>query len=280
MTTTVGVIGAGPIGGATAHALAASDRVDRIVIVDATRDLAAGKALDIQQSCIFDPVHTRLEGTDDSSRLTACSACIIADRVSGDEWREDDGLTMLMAVLPYLGRAPLVFAGAHQSGLLAQAARELAVERRRLLGSAPEAFASAVAGIVAMEADCSAADVAVSVLGVPPSFLVPWSHVSVFGYGLAATMSQVQLARIEARTESLWPPGPTALGAAASRVVEGIVTASRRSFCVLTQLDGEFGVRNRPGALPARLFSGGIARTTQPEITTRERVRLQTVLSS
>ena len=91
-------------------------------------------------------------------------------------------------------------------------------------------------------------------------------------------LSQVQLARIEARAVRLWPPGPYTLGAAAARVTEGILSNSRRSFSVLTQLEGEFGVRNRAGALPARLAAGGIAQTRVPELSTRERVQLQTVL--
>jgi len=145
--------------------------------------------------------------------------------------------------------------------------------------NSPEALVSAVTAIVAMEANCSPREVMLTVLGTPPSgFVVPWSEASIGGYALQDVLSQVQLTRVEARTARLWPPGPYALGAAAARVVEALVHASRRSFSVLTQLGGEFGVRNRPGSLPARLGPSGIVRTRVPELTTRERVRLQTAL--
>jgi len=276
----VAIVGAGDIGGATAHALASSDRVSRVLLVDAVGGAAAGKALDIRQSGAIDLFHTRLDGTDDSSRLAGCGVWVIADRVrpGEGEWRGDEALTMLTQVMPYLGDAPLVFAGAAQSDLLAAAATEAGIDRRRLIGSAPEALASSVAAIVAMEADCSPREVMLTVLGTPPAFVVPWNEASIGGYALQQVLSQVQLARVEARASRLWPPGPYALGAAAARVVDALLQSSRRSCCVLTQLGGEFGVRNRPGSLPARLGPRGIVSTRVPELTARERVQLQTSL--
>lgn len=91
-------------------------------------------------------------------------------------------------------------------------------------------------------------------------------------------LSQAQLARIETRAGRLWPPGPYALGAAAARVTEGIVSNSRRTFSVLAHLEGEFGVRNRVGALPARFGAHGIVQVRVPELNTREHVQLQTAL--
>jgi len=91
-------------------------------------------------------------------------------------------------------------------------------------------------------------------------------------------LSQVQLRRIEERISKLWPLGPYALGAAAGRIVEALLAASRRSYNVLTVLGGEFGVRNRIGTVPALLASSGIVHTRVPALNTRERVQLETAL--
>jgi hypothetical protein len=56
------------------------------------------------------------------------------------------------------------------------------------------------------------------------------------------------------------------------------LSAAHRSFNVLTQLAGEFGVRHRPGVVPARLSAGGIEQARVPELTTRERIQLQAAL--
>lgn len=280
---TVCIIGAGDIGGALAHALARSERVSRVLLVDGSGQVAAGKALDIQQAGAIDGFHVRLDGTSDLTRAAGCAVCVVADRVGRpiSEWSGEDALTMVKRLATYVGDAPIVLAGAEQAGLLLGAAREVHLRRDRLIGSATEALAAAVRAVVAIEARCSPSEVGLTVLGTPPNgFVVPWSEASIAGYALDRVLSQVQLARIEARTARLWPPGPFALGLAAARVVEACVQHSRRTFSVLTVLGGEFGVRGRVGALPAILSPVGIVHTRVPSLNTRERVRLETALGA
>ena len=281
--STIAIVGAGDVGASTADALASRDRVRRVLLVDAAARVAAGKALDIQQSGAVEGFHTTLDGTDDGSRVTGADVCVIADRAgqTSSEWHGEDGLALLNRLRPYLGEMPLVFAGTLQGELIALAAREVSIPRARLIGSAPEALASAITAIVAMEARCAPDEVRLTVLGTPPhGFVVPWTEASIGGYALDRVLSQVQLSRVEARAVRLWPPGPYALGTAAARVVEGIVGSSRRSFAVLTVLGGEFGVRNRVGTVPAHLSAQGIVHTRVPVLSTRERVQLETALGT
>lgn len=281
--TTVCILGAGDIAGAAAHALARGERVSRVILIDADAKVAAGKALDIQQSGAIDRFHVRLDGAGDLSRLTGCSALIVADRFGRPpaEWQGEDGLAMTARAASYAGDAPLVFAGAMQAELLRGGAHESHIARTRLIGSAPEALAAAVRAMVAMEAGSSPAEVDVTVLGTPPAgFVIPWSEASIGGYRLERVLSQVQLSRIEARAARLWPPGPFALGLAAARVTEALIGHSRRAFSVLMVLGGEFGIRGRIGAMPVNLSPAGIAQTRVPTLDTRERVRLETALGT
>jgi malate dehydrogenase len=280
---TVCVIGAGDLGGAIAHALARGERVRRVRLVDGDGKVAAGKALDIQQAGAVDRVHVHLEGTDDVSRVSGCALCVVADRAGrpSSEWQGEDGLAMATRLASYAGDAPMLFAGASQAELMRALATESHVARQRLVGSSPEALIAALRAMVAMEARCSPSEVDLTVLGSPPSGLVvPWSEASIGGYSLERVLSQVQLTRIEARAERLWPPGPFALGLAAARVTEAILGHSRRAFSVLMVLGGEFGVRGRVAAMPANLSPEGIARTRVPTLNTRERVRLETALGA
>lgn len=279
---TVCIVGAGDLGSAVADALAGGDRVSRVLLVDAAAQVARGKALDILQACAVRGVHTRLDGTDDPSYATGCDVCVIADTAGagGSEWQGEDGCALLRRLAGFVAGAPFVFAGATQSDLLAATAREAGVRRERLIGSAPEALAAAVTAMAAMEAGCSPAEVRLTVLGLPPAgFVIPWSEASIAGLALERVLTQVQLARLEARAARLWPPGPFTLGLAAARVTEAIVGSSRRTFSVSTLLGGEFGVRNRVAALPARLSPAGIAHTRVPALNPRERVQLETALA-
>jgi len=292
---TVCILGAGELAGAVAHALARGERVARVTLIDPSSSVAAGKALDIQQSGAVEGFHTQLSGTGDTTRVVGCDVCVVADRAGQPhgEWSGDEGLAMLQRLTGYLGSAPgppLVFAGATQAPLLLAVSREGGIRRERLVGSAPEAFAAAATAIVAMEARCSPTEVKLAVLGAPPvraegassraSFIVPWGEASIGGYPLERVLSQVQLTRLEHRLPRLWPPGPYALGLAAARVAEAVVISSRRTFNVLSVLGGEFGIRGRVGSLPVLLSSGGIAHVRVPTLNPRERVQIETVLGA
>jgi len=279
--STVAIIGAGSIGGACAEALAGSDRVSGIVLIDAMGKVASGKALDLQQSGAIAGFHTRLEGSDDLTRAAACNVCVIADRFgSGSaEWHGEDALAMIKQLAPAVGEAPLVFAGTRQGDVILAAAREARLGRHRLIGSAPEALGNAIIAIVAMEARCAPDEVSLAVLGIPPaSFVIPWSDASIGGYAIDRVLSAVQLVRIEARAARLWPPGAYALGAAAARVALAILDSSRRAQNILTVLDGEFGVRGRIGTVRALLAGRGVVHIRTPSLNTRERVRLDSAL--
>jgi malate dehydrogenase len=281
--TSVAIIGAGAVGGAVAQALAARDAVRRVLIVDAAAGVAAGKALDLLQSGAVTGSHVRLEGTDDLSRAAGSAVCVIADRHGPPEaeWAGDDGLALLRRLMQWTEQTPLVFAGASQSSLMLTARREHHVRRAALVGSAPEAYASAMRAMVALEAGCSPAEVSLAVLGLPPrGLVVPWSEAAIGGFALERRLTPVAITRLEARAPRLWPPGPFALGGAAARAVEAIVTASRQSLSILTVLDGEYGVRDRLGSMPALLDAAGVAGVRVPVLSTRERVLVETALGT
>jgi malate dehydrogenase len=255
--------------------------VRRIVLIDDNTGVAAGKALDIQQAGAIESSHARLEGSADITRVVGATVCIFADRSGrpSHEWRGEEGLALLNRLIPYLEASPVVFAGSSQEEMLSAAAQEMHLRRDCLLASAPEALSGAVKSMVAIEAQCSPAEIELTVLGAPPrGFVVPWSEASIGGYALERVLTQVQLSRIESRVPHLWPPGPLALGLAAARVTEALVTASRRTFAVLTMLGGEFGVRGRVGVLPVRLSARGIVATRVPTLNTRERVLVENAL--
>ena len=277
---TAAIIGAGDLGGAVAHALASRDRLSRIALVDAGGSVAAGKALDIQQMGAVDGFHTRLDGSADMARIIGCDVCIVADQFgrTSSEWSADEGAAMLSRLRENLADAPVVLAGASQADLLAAAVRDARLPRTRVLGSAPEAFRSAVTGIVALEARCSPREVRLTVLGAPGRFVIPWSEASIGGYSIEHVLTQVQLTRIEARAARLWPPGVYTLGLAAARVAEAILTSSRESLHVLTLLDGQFNVKGQAGALPVLLAPHDIARVRTPALSTKERVQVESSL--
>src|SRR5215467_2271761 len=85
----IAIIGAGPIGAATAHRLAARSVFSDVVLIDQNVDVARGKALDIQQSGPVDRFDTRLAADRDPAAAAGAAAILIADAVDGGEWQDD-----------------------------------------------------------------------------------------------------------------------------------------------------------------------------------------------
>src|SRR5213592_3556207 len=87
----VAILGAGELGGATAHVLARHDLVRSIRLVDESGSIAAGKALDIAQAAPIEGFTTRLTGTNDLASAAGASVIVVADRIGAGEWRGDQG---------------------------------------------------------------------------------------------------------------------------------------------------------------------------------------------
>jgi malate dehydrogenase len=275
----VAIIGAGELGGATAHALARVNLVRSITIVDETGRVAAGKALDIAQAAPVEGFATQLAGTTDVSVAAGASIVILADRVTGGEWQGEDGLVLLKRLTQTAAGAVILCAGPLQRELISKGVRELRISRLRLFGSAPESLAGAARALVALAVNGSPRDVALSVLGVPPGrTVIPWADATVAGFALTRRLDEPSRRQLEARVAALWPTGPYALAAAARAIVEAMTGRSRRVASCFVAPDDSAGAHKRTGAMPVRLGPAGIVEVLVPNLSVVEQVALDNAM--
>jgi malate dehydrogenase len=275
----VAIIGAGELGGAVAHALARTNLVRSIRLIDETRRVAAGKALDIAQAAPVEGFATQVSGSADVSTAAGASIVIVADRINGGEWQGEDGLALLKRLTYTAPDASLVCAGPSQRELVDRGVRELKFARTRLFGSAPEALAGAARALVALAFNGSPRDIALSVLGVPPAqVVIPWADATFAGLALTRLLDEPARRRLEARVNALWPPGPYALAAATAVVVEAMAGRSRRVASCFVAPDLSMGANLRTGALPVRLGAMGIIEVLSPSLSAVERVALDNAM--
>jgi malate dehydrogenase len=271
----VAIIGAGELGGATAHALARSNLVRAIVLIDETRRVAAGKALDIAQAAPVEGFATQLSGATDVSMAAGASIVILADRIAGGEWQGEDGLALLKRLSHTASGAVILCAGPAQRELIDRGVRELKFARARLFGSAPESLAAAARALVALAVNGSPRDISLSVLGVPPAHtVIPWADATVAGFALTRLVDEPSRRRLSARVTALWPTAPYALAAAATAVVEAMAGRSRRIVSCFVGPDTSAGAGHRTAALPVRLAGSGIAEVVAPTLSSVEQVAL------
>ena len=270
----IAIIGAGPTGAALAHKLASRSRVREIRLIDPTATIAQGKALDILQSGPIEGFSASVSGTDSLHAAAGASVVVIADAASNGEYAGDSALGMVRKLHAAGVSAPVVFAGASQREAIKMAVTELHVPAARAIGSAPFALESALRALCAVVADTSAAEVSLSVVGVPPNrAVIAWEEATVSRQPLTTALAPHEIAALSARIASLWPPGPYALGSAAARVVEALCNGSRRRFSCFVDRS-----RGKIVAMPVELGGEGIRRILEPALTRLERTVLDNAL--
>jgi malate dehydrogenase len=275
----IAIIGAGDLGGALADALARLDIAAAVRLIDDAGRVAEGKALDITQAAPIEGFSTRVSGSSDLAAAGGAALVVIADRVRGAEWQGEDGLMLLKRLTPFASRAPILCAGASQRELVDRGVRHLHVAPERLFGTAPEALAGGARALVALAIDGSPADVALSVLGVPPSHIViPWEDATAAGFALTRLIDEPSRRRLVHRIAALWPPGPYALAAAAAKAVGAMFGRTRRVVSCFVAPDDAEGGRKRTAAFPARLSLAGVERIALPELNGADRVALDNAM--
>jgi len=272
----VAIIGAGELGGAIAFQLAKLDVARTVRLLDESGAVARGKALDIAQSAPIEGFSTRIVGASSLFESAAARVLVIADSAAG---ADGEPLALLRRLSQLSTESIIVCAGARHRELVEDATREGLRTRQRILGSAPEAAASALKALVALEANGSPNDVSITVLGVPPDqFVVPWEDATINGTPLARVLGDVSSRRLRRQAELIWPPGPLALAGAACRVVEGILGGMRQRVSAFVAPDDSQGRRTRAAALPVYLGCDGIERIDPPALTVHDRVALENAM--
>ncbi len=270
----VAILGAGPVGASTAHALALRARVRDVRLIDEQAGVAAGKALDIRQSGSVDGFDTRLDGTSDVLAAAGADVIVVADLAAGGEWQGEPALALVGRLVRAGATAPFVFAGPRQIWLMEAAARELGVPADRLVGTSASALGAAARALVALETNGSGADAHVSVVGRPPAFVVAWSSATIGGSLVTDRVAAHRLLALAKAVNELWPPGPRGTGAATARVVEGLAFGSRQLQPALTIARGEFGLEGTAIMLPLSLGHGRILERVPPSMTPVEQQRI------
>jgi malate dehydrogenase len=273
------ILGAGELGGLLAHALARRAVAHDVCLVDEKPRVAEGKALDIMQAAPIEGFSTTVVGSSDVSIVGAATAVVMADAFGGVEWQGDAALAWLRRLRDFSPKSLVICAGGSHREVIERGVRELQIPRTRLIGSAPEALVSGVRGIVAAELRTSPSDVAISALGVPPDHIVvAWEDATVGGFALHRLVAEPVRRRLEAAVAALWPPGPYALAVAAAKVLYAMLGRSDRLLTCFIAPDDATGRRARASAMPVRLNRSGVVDVVLPEMSGRDRVRLDNAM--
>lgn len=274
--STVAIIGAGPLGGALAHALAARGRVDEVRLIDTQGRIAEGKALDILQSGPIEQYGTRVTAATVYAAAAGADAIAFADSATAGELVNENGLAVVRQIVRMDVRAPLLFTGGEQRELMGRTIGELHVAAKRVIGSAPLALESAVTALAAALADISPTDLSIGIAGVPPrDTVIGWDAATAFHQPISTVLPAHHLSALSSRAAALWPPAAYTLAAAAARISEALVHGSRRRYTCFAAIDVTGAGRDMIAAVPVEIVKGGIGRTLEPALSRHERTAFE-----
>jgi malate/lactate dehydrogenase len=167
----------------------------------------------------------------------------------------------------------ILCAGASQRQLVDASVRELHLDRRRVLGTAPEALASAARALVALALDGSPRDVRLALLGDPPAHtIVPWDDATAAGLRLTRLLDEPTRRRVAARLTAAWPPGPHALAAACGQAVDALFGRTRTITSCFVAPEESARHRARTVAVPVRFGPRGLESIVLPPLSVIDQI--------
>ena len=290
----VTVVGAGNVGATCAQEVARRDYAN-VVLVDVKPNLAAGKALDINQAGSvlgYEPTVTGVDASGYDATAGSDVIVITAGLPRKPGMSRDDLVktneTIVAEVTKQVARrsrqAVLVIVSNPLDAMCHVAKAVSKLPRERVVGMAGILDTARFACFIAQETGLSVKDVTATVLGGHGDQMVPVvSATTVGGIPLDQLVASAKIRRMVERTKvgggelvkllgtSAW----YAPGAAAAQMVDAICLDEKRVLPCTAYLQGEYGIRDLYMGVPVKLGAGGAEEIVKLRLTAAEKKMLR-----
>ena len=289
----VTVVGAGNIGGTTAHHLAMRNFAD-VVLVDIVEGLPQGKALDILESGPIIRFDSNLVGTNSYQETAGSDVVVITSgkpRQPGmsreDLLNENQGIVQSVTeqLMEHSPNCVIVVVANPLDAMCHVALETSGFPRERVVGMAGILDTARYRTFIAQELEVSVRDVFALVLGGHGDNMVPLpSLATVNGVSITELLSQDRVDAIVQRTRQgggeiveLLGSGSAfyAPAAAIVEMVDAILLDQKRILPCATYLQGEYGINDLFVGVPIKLGAGGIEEIIQLDLTDEELADLE-----
>jgi malate dehydrogenase len=288
------VVGAGNVGGTTAHRLAEKDLYD-VVLVDIAKGVPQGKALDISQAGPVCGYSTRVVGTNEYAETAGSSIAVITSGMprkpgmSRDELLATNAKIVKSVVTELVSRSPeiiLILVTNPLDAMVHVARTVSALPKSRIIGMAGVLDSARMRAFIAAELNVPATDVQAMVLGGHGDTMVPLPrYTTVKGRPVSDLMTKEKLEAIVKRTRdggaeivSLLKTGSAFYAPSASAVamVDAIHRDEKQVMPCAVLCDGAYGLKNVVVGVPVKIGRGGAEEILEYELTSDERAALET----
>ncbi len=272
----ISVVGAGMVGATVVQRLAESELGD-LVMIDVVEGLPEGKALDLMESAPLCGFDVDVVGSNDYRDIESSDVVVVTAGLPRKPGMTRDDLIRINSgiirdisskVVEYASSAILLVVTNPLDLMTYAALKYTGFEPHRVLGMGGVLDSARFAYFIALELDCSPADVQAMVIGSHGDMMLPLpEYTTVSGIPIRELLSSDALSRSVSRTVNagaeivdLLKTGSAfyAPSAAIVRMVEAVVHDQRRIMPASVYLDGEYGLKDICIGLPVRLGRGGV----------------------
>ena len=292
MRKKVTVVGAGMVGGTTAHRLADKELCD-VVVTDIIEGLPQGKGLDLAESAPIAGYDSRIVGTNDYKDTANSDIVVITAGLPRKPGMSRDDLLKknyeivketTEQVVKYSPNCILIVVSNPLDAMAQTAFRVSGFSKNRVLGMAGVLDSARMRTFIAQELDVSVENVTAFVLGGHGDTMVPLARYStVAGIPLPDLLPKERIDAIVKRTRdggaeivSLLKTGSAfyAPSAAIVEMVEAILRDKKKILPCAAYLDGEYGIRGLFVGVPVKLGARGIEQVIEIKLTAEEQAGL------
>ena len=293
MRKKVTVVGAGMVGGTTAHRLADKELCD-VVLIDIIEGLPQGKGLDLAESAPIEGYDSRVVGTNDYKDTANSDIVVITAGLPRKPGMSSDDLLKTNynivketteKVVKHSPNSILIVVSNPLDAMTQTAYKTSGFSKNRVIGMAGVLDAARMRTFIAEALEVSVENVTAFVLGGHGDAMVPLARYStVAGIPLPDLMPKEKIEAIVKRTAQggaeivgLLKTGSAfyAPSAAIVEMVEAILKDKKKILPCAAYLEGEYGIKGLFVGVPVKLGARGIEQVIEIKLTPEERVALE-----
>ena len=293
MRKKITVVGAGMVGGTTAHRLADKELAD-VVLIDVIEGLPQGKGLDLAESAPIEGYDSRVLGTQEYKDTANSDIVVITAGFPRKPGMSRDDLLKANydivkqtteQVVKYSPNSILIVVTNPLDAMAQTAYRISGFSKNRIIGMAGVLDSARMRTFIAWELDVSVENVTAFVLGGHGDTMVPLPRYStVAGIPLPDLLPKEKIDAIVKRTReggaeivNLLKTGSAfyAPSAAIVEMVEAIVKDKKKILPCAVYLEGEYGINGLFVGVPAKLGARGIEKIIEIKLTPEEDAALK-----
>ena len=293
MRKKVTVVGAGMVGGTTAHRLADKELCD-VVITDIIEGLPQGKGLDLAESTPIGGTDSRILGTNDYKDTANSDIVVITAGLPRKPGMSRDDLLKknysivkecTEQVVKYSPNCILIVVSNPLDAMAQTGFKVSGFSKNRVMGMAGVLDTARMRTFIAMELEVSVENVTAFVLGGHGDTMVPLPHyAAVGGIPLPEMLPQEKIDAIVERTRkggaeivNLLKTGSAfyAPSAAVVEMVEAILRDKKKILPCAAYLEGEYGINGLFVGVPVKLGARGIEQVIEIRLSAEELAALQ-----